>query len=566
MISPRYETSLEKAGYLTKLGGKLKTWKKRYFVLKDGALSYWKSQSEIHRKPAGEIGLDHGCTVSRSEGAHTFEVNTGKKVYYLTADNTTLVEEWVRVLQNVLRRNATRLLLSREDNKPTLQGWLTKVKHGHAKHCWCVLLGKMFVYFKSPTEQTPLGQINMRDTRVEEVERMSDSEGEEPGGSEEGQRAELTIGLHPSHQGPSYLICPSKQDKDAWLYHLTVVSGGGTNVGTQYEQLIQKLMELDGDLNCVLWRHPLLLHSKEAIANPFMTLPTAQLQSEAIKLFKSCQLYTSVLMEPSAIDYHVVLCQNALHLCLSHPELQAELFCGLVKQTSAHTQAKPGVQNILLCATQSLFLCDSSGAQKASPTLGMGQGVPIDPKINPPPFTFVQGWQFLALAVSLFVPKNNKLLWYLKVHLQRYSDTKTEIGKYAIYCARALQRTLEKGGREAKPSRMEVLSVLLKNPFHHSLPHAIPVHVLNGTYQVVGFDGSTPIEEFLVSLNQELGCRDVHQSGFALFSDDPIEKDLEHCLNHNAKLCDVISKWETALREKGSGKFENTKVIRLLYK
>lgn len=58
---------------------------------------------------------------------------------------------------------------------------------------------------------------------------------------------------------------------------------------------------------------------------------------------------------------------------------------------------------------------------------------------------------------------------------------------------------------------------------------------------MVGFDGSTPIEEFLVSLNQELGCRDVHQSGFALFSDDPIEKDLEHCLNHNAKVSRVTN-------------------------
>ncbi|KAB7506302.1 Uncharacterized protein Anas_04819 [Armadillidium nasatum] len=546
VISPRYETSLEKSGYLTKLGGKLKTWKKRYFVLKDGSLSYWKSQSEIHRKPAGEISLDHGCSVARSEGAHTFEVNTGKKVYYLTADNTTLVEEWVRVLQNVLRRNATRLLLSKEDNKPTIQGWLTKVKHGHPKHCWCVLIGRMFIYFKSPTDQTPLGQINMRDSRVEEVERMSDSEGEDQH-EEEGQ-TELTIGLFPSHQGPTYLICPSKQEKDSWLYHLTVVSGGGSNVGTQYEQLIQKMMELDGDPNCVLWRHPTLLYSKEPITSPFMTLPTPQLQSEAVKLFKSCQLFTSVHMDSSAIDYHVVLCQNALHLCLTHPELQSELFCGLIKQTSAHTQAKPGVQvtktlnkikhsrNLLLCATQSLFLCDSSGAQKASPTLGAGQGIPIDPKINPPPFTFIQGWQFLSLAVSLFIPKNNKLLWYLKAHLQRYSDTKTEIGKYAIYCARALQRTIEKGGREAKPSRMEVLSVLLKNPYHHSLPHAIPVHMLNGTYQVVGFDGSTTIEEFLVSLNQELCCRDVHMSGFAIFSDDPIEKELEHCLNHNAKV------------------------------
>lgn len=35
--------------------------------------------------------------------------------------------------------------------------------------------------------------------------------------------------------------------QDSWLYHLTVVSGGIPHVGTQYEQLIQKLMEIDGD-------------------------------------------------------------------------------------------------------------------------------------------------------------------------------------------------------------------------------------------------------------------------------------------------------------------------------
>ncbi|KAK8407690.1 hypothetical protein O3P69_002325 [Scylla paramamosain] len=576
-VSPRRESSLEKMGYLTKLGGKLKTWKKRYFVLKDGTLTYWKSQSDIHRKPAGQITLNEVCRVTRSEGAHTFEVNTGKKTYYLTADNTALVEDWVRVLQNVLRRNATKLLLSKEDNKPTLQGWLTKVKHGHARRCWCVLIGKMFIYFKNPNDQNPISQINMRDARVEEVEKVSDSEGEDAA-DDDTPREDLTIGIFPSHQGPTYLIMPNKQEKDNWLYHLTVVSGGGPNAGTQYEQLVQKLMELDGDANCVLWRHPLLLHSKDPITSPLTSLPSSQLQAEAIKLFKACQLYTSVLMDSSGIDYHVVLCQNALQQCLTYPELQSELFCALIKQTSKHLQAKPGVQvtktlnkikhsrNLLLCATQSLFLCDSSGAQKASPTLGSGQPLPADPKINPPSYTFIQGWQFLALAVSLFVPKNNKLLWYLKLHLERNADTKSEVGKYAAYCQRALERTLEHGGREAKPSRMEVLSILLKNPYHHSLPHAIPVHFINGTYQVIGFDGSTTIEEFLSSLNHEIGCRDVQQSGFALFSDDPIEKDLEHCLNRNAKLCDVISKWETALREKGSGKFENTKVIRLLYK
>ena len=49
-------------------------------------------------------------------------------------------------------------------------------------------------------------------------------------------------------------------------------------------------------------------------------------------------------MDSSGIDYHVVLCQNALQQCLIYSELQAELFCGLIKQTSKHLQAKPGVQ------------------------------------------------------------------------------------------------------------------------------------------------------------------------------------------------------------------------------
>ena len=38
------EKALEKSGYLTKLGGKIKSWRRRYFVLKNGTLSYWKSQ------------------------------------------------------------------------------------------------------------------------------------------------------------------------------------------------------------------------------------------------------------------------------------------------------------------------------------------------------------------------------------------------------------------------------------------------------------------------------------------------------------------------------------------
>ncbi|KAK0096586.1 hypothetical protein PV326_005047 [Microctonus aethiopoides] len=579
--SPKKTDALEKTGHLAKLGGKLKTWRKRWFVLKNGTLIYWKNQNDVNRKPQGQIALDEVCRINRADGAATFEIVTGKKTYYLTADCIATMEDWIRVLQNVQRRNATKLLLSREDNKPTIQGWLTKVKNGHAKKCWCILIGKMFLYFKCPSDTNPIGQINMRDARVEEVEHVSDSDSEERDNECPHER---TIGIFPTHQGPTYLLMPHKQDKDNWLYHLTVVSGGGPNAGTQYEQLVQRLMETDGDPSCVLWRHPLLLHTKENITSPLTSLTSEVLQTEAIKLFKACQLFMSVAVEQAGIDYHVVLAQNALQQCLDQPELQSELICALVKQTSRHTQQRLGVQQLLLCATQSLFTCDtqspaanggdenadaqSMASTSHSPPLTQGHSTStiLDCKTNPAQYVLVQGWQLLALAISLFLPRNNRLLWYLKLHLQRNADSKSECGKYAAYCERALERTLQNGGREVKPSRMEVLSILLKNPYHHSLPHAIPVHFLNGTYQVVSFDGSTTIEEFLHTLNQEIGCRDVHQSGFTLFSDDPIEKDLEHFIDLQAKLCDIISKWETALREKGSGKFENTRVIQLTYK
>uniref|UniRef100_A0A8D8MG76 Uncharacterized protein CG43867 n=1 Tax=Cacopsylla melanoneura TaxID=428564 RepID=A0A8D8MG76_9HEMI len=560
---PPSDISIDKSGYLVKLGGKLKTWRRRWFQLNNGKLHYWKSQNDVKRKPQGEILMDQLCRITRADGAATFEIATTKKTYYLTADSIATMEEWLRILQNAQRRNATKLLLNKDKNKPDIEGWLNKVRNGHSKKCWCVLVGKMFLYFKSPSDNNPLGQINMKDARVEEVDQISDSDSEE----KETDSDKLTIGIFPSQSPPTYLLMSTKQEKDSWMYHLTIVSRAGANEGTQYEQLVQKLMDTEGDPNCILWRHPLLLYSKDPVTTPLTTLSSESLQSEAIKLFKSVQLFTAVAVESAGIDYHVVLAQNALQQCLQNPELHDELICILIKQTSKHVLHKHGVQQLLLCATQSLFTCDATGTESPTVALPPTQipSVP-DSKSNPSSSVFIQGWQLLAMAVSLFLPRNKKLLWYLKLHLQRNTDTKTECGKYAAYCERALERTIKNGEREVKPSRMEVLSILLKNPYHHSLPHSIPVHLLNGAYQVTGFDGSTTIEEFLQTLNTEVDCRDCSVSGFALFSDDPIDKNLEHYLETELKLCDVISKWETALREKGTGKFENNRCVQFIYK
>ncbi|KAF6715316.1 Pleckstrin homology domain-containing family H member 1 [Oryzias melastigma] len=234
----------------------------------------------------------------------------------------------------------------------------------------------------------------------------------------------------------------------------------------------------------------------------------------------SCQLFINVLVESPSVDYHTSLAQSALQVCLTHPELQNEMYCQLIKQTNCRT---------------------------------------------PHNHSLTQCWQLLSLCAALFLPQQH-FLWYLRQYLQHNADTRTEVGKYAIYCQRSLERTLQNGEREARPSRMEIISILLRNPYHHSLPFSIPVHFMNNTYQVVGFDGSTIVEEFLNTLNQRIAMRKPQLTGFALVTDDPSGKDLEHCLQPTDKICDVISKWEQALKEMHPGKNEGTRIVRLTYK
>uniref|UniRef100_A0A8C1ZXL1 Pleckstrin homology domain containing, family H (with MyTH4 domain) member 2 n=1 Tax=Cyprinus carpio TaxID=7962 RepID=A0A8C1ZXL1_CYPCA len=509
-----FQESMEKSGYLLKMVKTWKkTWKRHWFVLKDGELLYYKSPSDVIRKPQGQIELNACSTIARGDGKQMLQVVTGKSVCNLKADSPNLLEEWLRVLQSVLRIKAASPLFTHPDTRPVMKGHLTKVKHGYSKHVWCALFGKTLYYFRNQEDKFPLGQIKLWEARVEEVHKSCDVAE---------VSAQYTLSIQSVNQDPVYLLIDSPYEKTAWLYHLSVAAGSAVEqVGTEFEQLLGKLLRIEGDPGSQLWRHPMLCFTNEGLSSPLTTLPSQALQTEAIKLFKTCQLFINVAIDTPAIDYHVTLAQCALQVCLTHPELQNEIYCQLIKQT------------------------------QKTPPYG-------------PPGT-LQGWQFLALCVGLFLP-TPPILWYLQVHLKRHGDSRTEEGKYAIYCQRSLERTQQKGDRQARSSRTEILSILLRNPYHHSLPFSVPVHFLNNTYQVVSFDASTTVEEFQSRLNQDTGMRKTAQSGFSLYSDDPTGKDLEHCLQGNLKICDIISKWEQASKEQHTGKSENARTVKLTYK
>ena len=88
-------------------------------------------------------------------------------------------------------------------------------------------------------------------------------------------------------------------------------AGGDPRAGTQFEQLVQKVMEEDGDAASLTWRHPLLTHSKEPLTSPLTTFTSETLQAEALKLFK---VSSQVSRLKTVSSVNVVSVGSAVHV------------------------------------------------------------------------------------------------------------------------------------------------------------------------------------------------------------------------------------------------------------
>jgi len=86
-----------KSGFLTKEGGSIKTWKKRWCVLKNGALHYSKSAGSgdlgiITLDTAGEVRASQ----ARKKKKHCLEIETPARVYYMCAESKEAMDDWVK--------------------------------------------------------------------------------------------------------------------------------------------------------------------------------------------------------------------------------------------------------------------------------------------------------------------------------------------------------------------------------------------------------------------------------------------------------------------------------------
>ncbi len=61
--------------------------------------------------------------------------------------------------------------------------------------------------------QLPLGQIRVREARVEEVDRSCDSDEDYEAGGRGFLSSHFTLVVHPKEQSPTYLLVGTKQEK-----------------------------------------------------------------------------------------------------------------------------------------------------------------------------------------------------------------------------------------------------------------------------------------------------------------------------------------------------------------
>ncbi|KAK7475374.1 hypothetical protein BaRGS_00033392 [Batillaria attramentaria] len=91
-----------KAGYAVKQGAVRKNWKRRYFVLHEQGLSYFKSEQD--KSPIRTIPIADILEARPSEGANLnrdnlFEILTSKRIFYIQCDSPADMNSWIDAIR-----------------------------------------------------------------------------------------------------------------------------------------------------------------------------------------------------------------------------------------------------------------------------------------------------------------------------------------------------------------------------------------------------------------------------------------------------------------------------------
>eukprot|EP00800_Vazella_pourtalesii_P006621 TRINITY_DN1866_c1_g1_i1.p1 TRINITY_DN1866_c1_g1~~TRINITY_DN1866_c1_g1_i1.p1 ORF type:complete len:833 (-),score=245.32 TRINITY_DN1866_c1_g1_i1:10-2508(-) len=251
-------------------------------------------------------------------------------------------------------------------------------------------------------------------------------------------------------------------------------------------------------------------YTKSKLAQPMTNLEGEEQEDSAIRMFQSLLFYAGlasspgVELEDTSIE---VLIQVVIAKCLEKEALCNEFYMQLIKQST--DQPDP------------------------------------NSRIN------VQNWRFLSLTCGVVVPRSKALLNYLWAHLKFCAlEPNTEEGKYAQYCIRSLQRTIQNKNRKYPPSIQEIVCVVnrskpvFKNPIHTRF------YFMDGQFRALEFDAAANVEEVVELVKDRIGLRRT-AAGFSVFE---VFGQLERNMLPQEKVADAIFKWEKYARTTRSQK------------
>lgn len=108
MTDPKLQISVaslnppDKEGFLTKQGGSIKTWRRRWFVLKGKKLVYFKTKTDVEATGIIELEADSFVRDERDKDKKRrfmFSVGTSRRVFFMHADTETEMKQWIEAIK-----------------------------------------------------------------------------------------------------------------------------------------------------------------------------------------------------------------------------------------------------------------------------------------------------------------------------------------------------------------------------------------------------------------------------------------------------------------------------------
>uniref|UniRef100_A0A674PA32 Pleckstrin homology domain containing, family A (phosphoinositide binding specific) member 1a n=1 Tax=Takifugu rubripes TaxID=31033 RepID=A0A674PA32_TAKRU len=103
---PAQDHAVIKSGYCVKQGAVMRNWKRRYFLLEENAMSYFKS--DLEKEPLRKIPLKEVHKVQECKQSdimmrdNLFEVVTTSRTFYIQADSPEEMHNWIKAVSGAI--------------------------------------------------------------------------------------------------------------------------------------------------------------------------------------------------------------------------------------------------------------------------------------------------------------------------------------------------------------------------------------------------------------------------------------------------------------------------------